>query len=155
MNKETDEKSKTAVPDYMGHRQRLKKRFTIDRGHSMPDYELLELLLTYALPRRDVKPLAKELLKRYQHIENIFVAPIEELVNIKGLGENAAILFSLVHTCASRICWDNLHEKDAPSMTDKRRLIEYCRSAIGYGGQERLLIIYIDKQGKFMRDSIE
>ena len=52
-------------PDYVGHRQRLKSRFVADRGRSMPDYEILELLLTYAIPRRDVKPIAKELIKRY------------------------------------------------------------------------------------------
>ncbi len=153
--KDTKEDSVNTVPDYMGHRQRLKSRFITDRGRSMPDYEILELLLTYAIPRRDVKPIAKELIKRYINLANIFVAPIEELIKIKGLGNNAAVLCALIHACSSKICWENLHGKDAPSMTDKRYLVEYCRSIIGRSGQEQLLVIYIDKHGKFIRDSIE
>lgn len=151
--KETDDKK--SIPDYIGHRQRLKSRFITDRGRSMPDYEILELLLTYAIPRRDVKPIAKELIKRYINLANIFVAPIEELIKIKGLGNNAAVLCALIHTCSSKVCWENMHNKDAPTMTDKRYLIEYCRSVIGRGGQEQLLVIYIDKHGRFIRDSIE
>lgn len=158
MEKAKDTSTKTsakAEPDYIGHRQRLKSRFVADRGRSMPDYEILELLLTYAIPRRDVKPIAKELIKRYVNLANIFVAPIEELVKVKGLGNNAAVLCALIHACTSKICWENMHNKDAPSMTDKRYLIEYCRTTIGRAGQEQLLVIYIDKHGRFIRDSIE
>lgn len=155
MKEATKEHNPKSIPDYIGHRQRLKSRFVADRGRSMPDYEILELLLTYAIPRRDVKPIAKELIKRYINLANIFVAPIEELIKIKGLGNNAAVLCALIHACTSKICWENMHNKDAPSMTDKRYLVEYCRSTIGRGGQEQLLVIYIDKHGKFIRDSIE
>ena len=52
-------------PDYLGHRERLKERFLLGGGHDMPDYELLELLLTLSIPRRDVKPIAKELLAKF------------------------------------------------------------------------------------------
>ena len=153
--KSSQEDCQKTIPDYIGHRQRLKSRFITDRGRSMPDYEILELLLTYAIPRRDVKPIAKELIKRYINLANIFVAPIEGLMKIKGLGNNAAVLCALIQACSSKICWENLHDKDAPSMTDKRYLVEYCRSIIGHSGQEQLLVIYIDKHGKFIRNSIE
>lgn len=147
--------NKEQLPDYVGHRQRLKARFVVDKGRSMPDYEMLELLLTYAIPRRDVKPLAKALLKHYINLANILVAPIEELLNFPGIGDNAAVLCSLVHACVNKVCWENLDNRDIPVLTNKSKIAEYCRSRIGYAGQEQLLVIYLDTQGKFMRDSIE
>ena len=57
-------------PDYLGHRERLRRRFLLGGGRDMPDYELLELLLTIAIPRRDVKPLAKELIRKFGSFEN-------------------------------------------------------------------------------------
>ena len=149
------EQQKADLPDYVGHRQRLKARFLADRGRSMPDYELLELLLMYAVPRRDVKPLAKKLLSRFLNLANVMVAPSAELMNIEGVGYNTATLCALVHACANKICWENLDNRDVPEMTDKKRLAEYCRSCIGYAGQECLLVIYLDIHGKYLRDSIE
>ena len=61
-------------PDYIGHRQRLKARFLTDKGRSMPDYELLELVLMYAIPRKDVKPIAKALLKEYKTLSSVLAA---------------------------------------------------------------------------------
>ena len=58
-------------PDYIGHRQRLKARFLADLGKSMPDYELLELILTYSIPRRDVKPIANEHLRQASQIRHV------------------------------------------------------------------------------------
>lgn len=146
---------KEPKPDYVGHRQRLKARFVVDKGRSMPDYELLELILSYAIPRRDVKPLAKAMLKHYMNLANIIVAPTEELMNFPGIGDNAAILCSVVHACLNKVCWENLDNNDLPILTDKSKIAEYCRARIGYAGQEHLLVIYLDTKGKFMRESIE
>ncbi len=153
-NKSNNE-NEEQTPDYIGHRQRLKARFVVDKGRSMPDYELLELVLTYAIPRKDVKPLAKSLLKHYINLANILVAPTEELMNFPGIGSNAAILCSVIHACVNKICWENLDNNDIPVLTNKSKIAEYCRSRIGYAGQEQLLVIYLDTKGKFMRDSIE
>jgi len=148
-------KNKEETPDYIGHRQRLKSRFLADLGKTMPDYELLELILAMAIPRRDTKPLAKQLLKQYMSLANVLVAPPEELAEIKGIGENATVMCALIHACAKRICWENMYAHDVPVMTDKKRVVEYCRTVIGYAGQERLMVIYLDIHGKYLRDSIE
>ena len=155
MPKEVKNKEKQATPDYIGHRQRLKSRFLADLGKTMPDYELLELILAMAIPRRDTKPLAKQLLKQYMSLANVLVAPPEELAEIKGIGENATTMCALIHACAKRICWENMYAHDVPVMTDKQRVVEYCRAAIGYAGQERLMVIYLDIRGRYLRDSIE
>jgi len=151
MEKELNEQA----PDYQGHRQRLKARFISDLGRSMPDYELLELLLTYAIPRKDVKPFSKVLLKRYLNLSNVLVAPPAEIMNCSGLGVHAAVLLALVHACANKMCWENLSNQDVPIMTDKKRIAEYCRTNIGYDGKEQVLVIYLDIHGKYLRDSIE
>lgn len=154
-NKEEDLIVEAVQPDYIGHRQRLKARFVTDVGRSMPDYEMLELLLMYAIPRRDVKPLAKELMRHYVGLANLLGAPIEDLMSRPGVGNNVAILLKLVHACANKMCWENLENKDAPRLGDKRRLVEYCRTRIGHGTREQLLIIYLNVHGEFLRDEIE
>ena len=154
-NKEKLNEEEKETPDYVGHRQRLKARYSADEGRSMPDYELLELLLTYAIPRRDVKPLAKSLMSQYLNLSNILATPIGEIMDFPGVGSNAAVLLSLVHACAKKITWENLENKDAPILTDRRRIVEYCRSCIGYAKEEQLLIIYLDIHGRYIKDNIE
>ncbi len=83
-----------------GHRQRLKERYlkaSIDGFH---DYEVLEILLTYAIPRRDVKPLAKSLIQRFRSLKGVLEAGIDELSSIKGVGENTAMFLLLVKGAA-------------------------------------------------------
>lgn len=148
-------KTKAREPDYVGHRQRLKARFLADLGHSMPDYELLELLLMMAIPRRDVKPLAKKLLEHYGNLAGVLAATPDELMKVGGIGSGTALICSLVHVCTSRICGENLKDKDTPILTNMQRVIEFCRTRIGYAGQEQLLVIYTDVHGKYIKDSIE
>ena len=93
------------VPDYFGHRQRLKARFGVDMGKTMADYELLELILIYAIPRKDVKPLAKALLRRYSNLASVLAAPLDNLLKNEGVGESVAILCGIIHACANKISW--------------------------------------------------
>ncbi len=150
-----EETAQEAKPDYIGHRQRLKARFMADEGRSMPDYELLELVLTYALPRCDVKPLAKTLLKHYTCLANVLAAPASELMAVSGVGSNVAALCALIHACSNKICWENLENKDAPVLTNKKHIADYCRSCIGHSGQEHLLVIYLTVHGKYIGQNIE
>jgi DNA repair protein RadC len=142
-------------PDYIGHRQRLRLKFTSDIGRTMLDYELLELLLTYALPRQDVKPLAKTLIRHYKSYANVIAAPIEELMAIPGVGNYTAVLIKVVHATVNKVCWENLDNHDSPILNNKKALVEYCRSRIGYAGEERILVIYQDIHGNYIRDEIE
>ena len=143
------------TPDYIGHRQRLKARFLSDNGRSMPDYELLELVLMYALPRKDVKPLSKALIKEYKSLAGALTAPSAELVAFEGLGTHAATLFSLIHACVNKICWENLERDASPILEDKTEIIEYCRAKIGYAKEENLLVIYLSATGKYLKHNIE
>lgn len=86
----TDDKQEK--PLYLGHRERLRARFLADDGASMPDYEVLELLLTMSIPRRDVKPLAKKLIAKYGDIGGVLHAPAHELIDVCGLSVNTLAL---------------------------------------------------------------
>lgn len=83
-----------------GHRQRLKERYLKTSLDGFHDYEVLEILLTYAIPRRDVKPLAKTLMERFKSLKGVFEAGIDELSSIKGVGENTAMFLLLVKEAA-------------------------------------------------------
>ena len=83
-----------------GHRQRLRQRYRKSGLKGFHDYEVVELLLTYAVPRRDVKPIAKHLLSKFGGIRGLLDATIEELEAEKGIGENAAILLALIKETA-------------------------------------------------------
>ncbi len=86
---------------YEGHRQRLKKRFLHDPDY-MEDYEFLELLLSYALPRKDTKPLAKSLLTRFGSLRRVLDAKKEELLNVEGFGMGTWTLWQVIRQCMAR-----------------------------------------------------
>ena len=91
------QRSKNAQgPHYVGHRERLRKRFQNAGAEGFHDYELLELLLTYAIPRKDVKPVAKELMKRFGSFSGVLNASLEELERTPELGSASAILLRLI-----------------------------------------------------------
>ncbi|MDQ6988192.1 MAG: hypothetical protein Q9M25_10350, partial [Mariprofundaceae bacterium] len=79
-----------------GHRQRLRQRFAAHGFDGFHDYEVLELLLTYAIPRSDVKPVAKRLLDAFGTLAGVFDAPVVELAQVKGVGEKAAVFLNIV-----------------------------------------------------------
>ena len=79
-----------------GHRQRLKERFLSQGLDGFTDIQVLELLLFYAIPRRDTNPIAHELLKKFGSVRQVLEAPVEELTKVSGIGENAALLLKLV-----------------------------------------------------------
>ncbi|MCX8167364.1 MAG: hypothetical protein N3E37_05950 [Candidatus Micrarchaeota archaeon] len=81
---------------YLGHRKRLRDRFNKIGPHSLQEYELVELLLTYVLPQRDVKPIAKELLRKFGSIKGIFDASEEKLQSVQYIKENFTTLLKLI-----------------------------------------------------------
>lgn len=141
-------------PDYIGHRQRLKQRFLLGGGRDMADYELLELLLTFAIPRQDVKPLAKELIHTFGSFAEVIAAPEHKLTALKGLKENSVILLKLINTAAQRLCWQNLASNDKPVLMNIDSLIDYCRCTIAYAEVEELYLLYLDSKLKIIESEL-
>ena len=120
------------TPDYLGHRQRLRNRYFTDYGKSMPDYEILELLLMTAIPRKDVKPLAKELIRKFGSFIDVINAKNEDLIQIKGIKENTIFALKLVQTAMERASYQKLEQDNNPVISNWDVLVNHCRSSIGY-----------------------
>lgn len=142
-------------PDYIGHRERLRTRFLADEGKSMPDYELLELILMLAIPRRDVKPLAKKLLSKFKSFANVINADIKELMSIDGIKENSATALKLVKASAVRLSWQTLQNEDSPVIGNWDSLIDYCRSSMAYNDVEEFRIIFLNSKLKVIGEETQ
>lgn len=142
-------------PDYIGHRQRLRARFLAGGGKDMPDYEFLELLLMIAIPRRDVKPLAKSLLKKFGCLAGVLNASVEDLQSVDGIKENSAAMLKIVKECALRMSWQNLQNDDLPVIANWDTMIDYCRSAMGYLEVEEFRIIFLNAKLKLIGEEVQ
>ena len=135
--------------DRLGHRQRLREKFYACPCDALPDYELLELVLTYAIPRRDVKPLAKELLARYHSFPGVLDAAPEELETIPGLGRNTATLLKLIRGTNVRYlarAMESLPLLDSPQL-----FADYARMRLGDRNCEVTLLFYLNSQNRLIR----
>lgn len=135
------------TPHYHGHRQRLRERFMADGAH-LADYEFLELLLGYAIPRRDVKPVAKELLRRFSTLNGVMDASLDELIQVPEIGMTSATLIKVVRKMGTLYLGEKAREKVQISCTEE--LINYCRSMFGGVRDERFCVIYLTPQNRII-----
>jgi DNA repair protein RadC len=124
----------------------MKKKFTATGVDAFHDYEVLELLLFYAIPRKDLKPLAKDLLKKFGTLKGVMDASIRDLEGITGVSTHTAVLIKLIRDMGSLYLKEKAKEK--PQITCTRELLDYCRTAIGGLKDERFCVIYLDAQNK-------
>jgi DNA repair protein RadC len=133
-----------------GHRQRLRSRFLASGGESMPDYELLEMVLFAAIPRGDVKPLAKRLLKRFGSFADTIAAPHDVLREVQGVGEAAVASLKLVEAAAQRLGQETV--MDRPVLSSWDRLIEYCRMRLGRAEREHFRVLFLNRKNILIAD---
>jgi DNA repair protein RadC len=141
------------VPHYTGHRQRLRDRFVATNGEGMPDYEILELLLSQAIPRADVKPVAKALLARFGSLGEVMSAPSSDLQEIKGVGEAAAVALKVVQAAGLRLAQQQVLNTNVISSWNS--LIDYCKAAMGYEKIEQLRVLYLDRKNILIADEVQ
>ena len=149
-----DSKGQDEQPDYLGHRSRLRERFLKSNGKDMADYELIELLLTYVIPRRDVKPIAKELIRKFGSLGDVVNADVSRITEVNGIKENTAIMFKLIKEAAKRFSWEILSDKDTPVINDWDTMIDYCRSEMAYLDIEEFRIIFLDVKLRLIGEEI-
>lgn len=143
------------LPDYIGHRQRLKERFKLGGGGDMADYEMLELLLTLAIPRKDTKPLAKALVKEFGSFAEVLFASDDKLMTFTGLKENTILVFRIVREAALRMTWQKLSATEAPVLTSYDAIIEYCRAASGYKDREEFRVIFLNAKNRIIGEEVQ
>jgi len=127
---------------HAGHRQRLKQRFVDGGPEALPDYELLELLLFSAIPRRDTKPVAKRLLQRFGSFPEVINAPVERLKEVAGVGDAAVMQLKLVRASALRVMQKGILQR--PVLNSWNGVLDYCRAAMGYEAREQFRILFLD-----------
>lgn len=144
---------KQIPPHYLGHRDRLRKRFLDSGPDALADYELLELVLFLAIPQRDVKPLAKTLIAKFGGLPEVMNAPLEELTKIPGIKENTAIALKSITALSNRAAKGGLMERPVLSTWD--RLMDYCVATMSHETREHFRIIFLNKKNEMIADEIQ
>ena len=136
-----------------GHRERVRKKFLENGFNGLEDYEVLELLLFYVIPRQDTKAIAKELIKRFKTLANVLKADTLELKTINGLGDVAITFLKMIGALPARIYKDELKNQklikdDKNKITDKEVLLSFLRNKIGYEDVEKFYVIYLSSSNE-------
>jgi DNA repair protein RadC len=141
------------TPHYHGHRDRLRARFTEVGGDALPDYELLELVLFRSIPRRDVKPVAKELLKRFGTFAEVLAAPAARLMEVEGIGESVVNDLKIVEASARRIAKGAVAKR--PVLSSWSAVLDYCRTAMAFADREQFRLLFLDKRNPLIADEVQ
>lgn len=136
--------------EHAGHRQRLRSRFLAGGADSMADYELLEIVLFGAIPRGDVKPLAKRLLKRFGSFADTIAATPDALVEVQGMGEASVAALKVIEAAAQRL--GQAAVMDLPVLSSWDRLIEYCRMRLGRAEREHFRVLFLNRKNLLIAD---
>jgi DNA repair protein RadC len=147
-----DEKS-DATPHYHGHRERLRARLLAAGTEAVADYELLELVLFRALPRGDVKPLAKTLLGRFGSFADVVAAPPARLKELKGVGDAVIAELKVVHAAAHRFARGEV--KRRPALSSWSAVLDYCRTAQAFAEVEEFRVLFLDKRNQLIADEVQ
>ena len=142
--------------DSQGHRERIKEKFLKNGIDGFAEYEILELLLTYCIPRKDTKPIAKELLNKFKSLDNVFKASFDKLSAIDGLGKNTIAFLKLMGDLPSIIYKDELKnkklvDKETLKILNKDILLKYLRNKIGYEEIEKFYVLYLSSSNEVIK----
>ena len=148
-----DESEPAEEPHYHGHRMRLRERFHGAGPDALSDYELLEMVLFAAQPRRDMKPLAKKLLAKFGSFAEVIHAPETRLREVKGVGDATINGLKLIAAAASRIAKGQL--KARTLLSSWNDVIDYCRTSMAFADKEQFRILFLDKRNQLIADEVQ
>jgi DNA repair protein RadC len=136
-----------------GHRERLRARFFAGGAGAMPDYELLELTLFAAVPRRDTKPLAKTLIARFGSFAEVIAAPRERLKEIPGIGDAVVNQLKIVEAAAQRLARAKVIGR--PALSSWAALLDYCTAAMARAQNEEFRVLFLDRKNVLVADEVQ
>jgi len=142
-----------ARPHYHGHRQRLRDRFMKGGADALADYELIELILFQAIPRGDVKPVAKALLERFGSFAEVMSADPRELEEVDGIGAAAVVALKAVQAAALRLSLEEII--DRPVISSWQKLLSYCRASMAHNKTEQFRILFLDRRNRLIADEVQ
>lgn len=142
----------TEKPHYLEHRKRLRERFQRAGTEGLHDYELLELLLTYAIPRKDVKPIAKDLIKRFGSLSGVLNASQKELEAVPGLGPISATLIKLVKELCGAYLAEKMKHKDV--LSSPQAVVDFARVKLAGLPHEAFMVIYLNTKNEVIEHEV-
>jgi DNA repair protein RadC len=146
--------TKGRVPSYLrDHRKRLRDRFMAGGAQAMPDYELLELLLFRAIPRQDVKPLARALIDAFGDLAGVVNAPESQLLAIPNVGAAVVTELRVVAACAQRMARARM--KDRPLISSWDALLDYCHTTMSHRETEEFRVLFLDRKNRLIADEAQ
>ena len=137
-------------PHYWGHRERLRQRFLAGGHAAMPEYELLELVLFNAIPRIDVKPLAKALLAAFGDLNGVIAAPEPRLMQVPGVTPRVHLQLKLIEAVAHRMARARVMHREVISSWEA--LMTYCKTVMAYRDIESFRILFLDRKNVLVAD---
>lgn len=141
------------TPHFHGHRDRLRARFSEIGPDAVADYELLELVLFRSIPRRDVKPIAKELLRRFGTFAETLAAPPARLREVDGVGESVVLDLKIVEAAARRLTRGAVAKR--PVLSSWTAVLDYCRTAMAFAEKEQFRLLFLDKRNALIADEVQ
>jgi len=142
-----------AASPHSGHRERLRERFVKGGAEAMPDYEMLELVLFAAVPRRDTKPLAKALIARFGSFAEVIAAKRERLLEIPGVGEAVVGQLKIVEAAAQRLARGKVMGR--PALSSWAALLDYCMAAMARSQNEEFRVLFLDRKNVLVADEVQ
>lgn len=133
-----------------GHRERIREKYLKNGINSFQEYEILELLLTYAIPRKDTKDLAKNLLKKFGSIEKVITAKKEELEEVEGLGKASISFLKLMGELPHIFYENSLRNTDIITIKSKENLLKFLRSKIAFEKIEKFYVLYLSNSNELI-----
>ena len=138
---------------HSGHRIRLRTRFLKGGAEAMPDYELLEMTLFAALPRRDTKPLAKALLACFGSFAEVIAAPRQRLMEVQGVGDSVVAQLKIVEAAAHRLAKTRVIGR--PALSSWAALLDYCTAAMAREPAEQFRVLFLDRKNILIADEVQ
>ena len=140
-------------PHYWGHRERLRRRFVGGGADAVPDYELLEMVLFNAIPRVDVKPLAKQLLEIFGDFNGVIAAPRGRLLAVPGVTEKVWVQFRLAEAVAARMARARVLNREV--ITSWSQLMSYCKTVMAHRDTEQFRVLFLDRKNVLIADEAQ
>jgi DNA repair protein RadC len=153
MTEKSAKAERKTPPHYHGHRERLRSRFRDAGPEAVSDYELLELVLFRAIPQRDVKPLAKDLIAKFGSFPEVISAPPARLAEVKGVGDAAITELKVVHAAAGRLARGQVQKR--PVLSSWSSVIDYCRTTMAFAEKEQFRVLFLDKRSQLIADELQ
>jgi len=140
-------------PGHLGHRERLRRKLLDAGPDALADYELLELLLFFAILRRDTKPIAKALITRFGSLGNVLAAPPEALKEVEGVGESTIAVVKAAQAAALRLLREEV--KESPLLNNMERLTNYLTAVMARESVEQFRVLFLDTRNRLIADEAQ